>query len=82
MSNQEQETLRAEKLPEQINVRRTRGMPRRSALGHGLGALSLHNRLRAAGRVARLLREEPVPRGMPSWARTWARKVWRLGRKV
>lgn len=77
MTNQQIETLKAEKLPEAVSVRRTRG-----GLGRGLGALSLHNRLRAAGRVARLLREEPLPRGMPSWARTWARKVWRLGRKV
>ena len=76
MSNQELKTLEAEKLPEAVSVRRARG------LGRGLGSLSLHNRLRAAGRVARLLREEPLPRGMPSWARTWARKVWRLGRKV
>lgn len=78
MSTQQIETLKAEKLPEAVNIRRTQ----RRGLGRGLGDLSLHNRLRAAGRVARLLREEPLPRGMPSWARTWARKVWRLGRKA
>lgn len=82
MTTQELETLKAEKLPEAVNVRRrTRGGLGRG-LGRGLGDLSLHNRLRAAGRVARLLREEPLPRGMPSWAHTWARKVWRLGRKA
>lgn len=74
MIEQQIKTLRAELQPQAINERR--------ALGRGLGGLLLHRRLCAAGRQAHALREEPLPRGMPSWARTWARKVWRKGRKA
>lgn len=55
---------------------------RRRALGRGLGGLQLHGKLSAAGRQARGLREEPLPRGMPSWAGFFYRKVCRLGRKA
>ena len=55
---------------------------RRRALGRGLGAMQLHQNLGAASRRARALREEPLPRGMPSWARFFYRKVCRLGRKT
>lgn len=78
MTTQQTKALRAEKLPEAVSVRRTR----RSALGRGLGTLLLHQGLRTAGLRARVLREPALPRGLPSWARTWARKVWRLGRKA
>jgi len=55
---------------------------RRRALGRGLGALQMHSKLCAAGRRARQLREEPLPPGMPSWARFFFRKVCRLGRRA
>lgn len=65
----------AEKLPELPSHRRTR-------LGRGLGSLMLHQGLRTAGLRAHALREPALPHGLPSWARMWARKVWRLGRRV
>lgn len=74
MSEQQLETLRAEKLPEAVNTRR--------ALGRGLGALLMHRRLCVAGRQSHALREPVVPRGLPSWARGFYLKAWRLGRKT
>lgn len=75
MSDNIQEWRQAEKLPEALSHRRTR-------LGRGLGALLLRRNLARAGALAPLLREPALPRGMPAWARAWAQKVWRLGRKT
>jgi hypothetical protein len=75
MNNNIQEWRQAEKLPEVVSQRRT-------ALGRGLRALMAHHGLRTAGLRARVLREEPLPPGMPSWAKGWFHKVCRKGRKV
>jgi hypothetical protein len=75
MTTQQSNALTAEVLPQQVSRRRL-------ALGRGLGELLLHTQLRRAGHRARALREEPLPRGMPSWARGFYHKVCRLGRKV
>jgi hypothetical protein len=75
MTTQQSNSLTAEVLPQQASRRRL-------ALGRGLGELLLHTQLRRAGHRARALREEPLPRGMPSWARGFYHKVCRLGRKV
>lgn len=86
MTIQQTKALKAEKLPEAVNVRREIMehllQRRRNALGRGLGELLLHTELRRAGHRARALREEPLPRGMPSWAKGFYRKVCRLGRRV
>lgn len=74
MSTQQTNALKAEMLPARSSTRR--------ALGRGLKELLLHTQLRRAGHRARALREEPLPQGMPSWARGFYRKVCRLGRKV
>jgi hypothetical protein len=47
----------------------------------GLGKLALHRQLRIASHRARVLRHEPLPKGMPSWAKGFYRKVCRLARK-
>ena len=60
----------------------TRRRRRRPALGRGLGSLILHGKLRRAALLAKSLSEEPLPPGMPSWARFFFRKVCRLGRKA
>jgi len=95
MTDNLQDWRQAEKLPEAVNERRcsyalratahepaARGKPSRQALGRGLGGLLLHRRLCVAGRQAHALREEPLPQGLPFWARGFYRKVCRLGRKV
>lgn len=71
MSKQELKTLRAEKLPEAVSVRRGRG-----ARPAGLGALLLRQQLAASARQMPRLR-------LPVWAaemeppfKTWLKKVW------
>lgn len=73
MTTQQSNALKAELLPVRSSTRR--------ALGRGLEELLLHTQLRRAGHRARALREEPLPRGMPSWARGWFLKVCSKGRK-
>ena len=75
MSNQELETLRAEKLPEQINVRRTPGMPRRSALGNGLGALLLRQQLQASAKQLPALKLPAWAAGFEPEQKRWLKKV-------
>jgi len=75
MTTQQTNALKAKLLP-------ARRSTRRRVMGRGLGELLLHTQLRRAGHRARALREEPLPQGMPSWARGFYRKVCRLGRKV
>ncbi len=55
---------------------------RRRALGRGLGSMQMHQNLGTSSRRARVLREEPLPPGMPGWARGFFRKVCRLGRRA
>ena len=64
MTTQETKQLKAEKLPEQVTVRRT-------ALGRGLGALLLRQQLAASAKQ--------LPRlPLPAWASGFepAQKVW------
>lgn len=77
MSEQQLKTLRAEKLPEQINVRRTPGMPRRSALGHGLGALLLRQQLAASAKQLPQLKLPAWASGFETPQREFVKKVLR-----
>jgi hypothetical protein len=79
-TNNNNEVLRAEKLPEQTNKRRPFGAPRRSALGRGLGALLLRQQLQAS--VNQLPKLQ-----LPAWAadfepehQSWLRRVWQRTR--
>lgn len=78
-TNNNNEVLRAEKLPEQTNKRRPFGAPRRSALGRGLGALLLRQQLQASVNQLPKLR-------LPAWAdfepehQSWLKRVWQRTR--
>lgn len=57
---------------------------RRPAMGRGLRELLMHGELGAAAERARHLRRpapDPIPAGIPPFARDWAAKVWRKSGK-
>lgn len=80
MTNQQTKVLRAEKLPEQANVRRTRGMPRRSALGRGLGALLLRQQLQASAKQLPQLKLPAWAAGFEPEQKSWLKKVLQRAR--
>jgi hypothetical protein len=69
------EVLRAEKLPSQPNLRRTRGAPRRSALGRGLGALLLRQQLAASAKQLPKLQLPAWADGFEPHQKSWLKKV-------
>jgi hypothetical protein len=79
-TNNDSEMLRAEKLPEQVNVRRTRGMPRRRALGRGLGALLLRQQLQASARQLPKLQLPAWAAGFEPEQKSWLKKVLQRAR--